>query len=127
MDPEANIKEQNSSPHDKDVAANDVAIEKRSLDGMDLQQSSVIHLTLLDRLNRWQLSIAWIGLLFVSFTNYLDAVTISTYHVYALSEYNRLSIEGAMSTIFGVIALGTGLPLNYGASLTSGKQASREF
>jgi hypothetical protein len=63
--------------------------------------------TLLDVLGKWELVIAWVGLLLVSFTNYLDAVTVGTYNVYALSEYGRLSIEGAMSTIFGVIALGS--------------------
>ncbi|KAH6692179.1 major facilitator superfamily domain-containing protein [Plectosphaerella plurivora] len=61
--------------------------------------------TLLDVLSKWELVTAWVGLLLVSFTNYLDAVTVGTYNVYALSEYGRLSIEGAMSTIFGVIAL----------------------
>jgi hypothetical protein len=121
MDLEANSKEQNSPPHGKNATANNVTIEKRSLDGMDIQHTPVIHLTLLDRLSRWQLGIAWVGLLFVSFTNYLDSVTISTYHVYALSEYNRLSIEGAMSTIFGVIALGIGRRPDHSASLTVDK------
>ncbi|CAI6090155.1 unnamed protein product [Clonostachys chloroleuca] len=73
---------------------------------LDNAHHLVAGITLLDVLNKWQLVLAWIGLLLVSFTNYLDSVTVSTYFVYALSEFERLSVEGALSAIFGVIALG---------------------
>lgn len=70
------------------------------------EHNLVARKTLLDVLSKWELVLAWIGLLLVSFTNYLDSVTVSTYFVYALSEFERLSVEGALSAIFGVIALG---------------------
>lgn len=50
--------------------------------------------------------IAWVGLLLVAFVAYLDNVTASTYTVYALSHFERLSWEGAMMTIQGVICIG---------------------
>lgn len=50
--------------------------------------------------------IAWVGLLLVAFVAYLDAITALTYSVYALSNFERLSWEGAMMTIQGVIAIG---------------------
>lgn len=89
-----------------------VALERGSNDGENGRVACdeiiiVPGTTLLDILGKWELGIAWVGLLLVSLTNYLDAVTVGTYNTYALSEYGRLSMEGAMSTIFGVIAIGT--------------------
>lgn len=83
---------------------------------LDNAHDLVAGITLLDVLNKWQLVLAWIGLLLVSFTNYLDSVTVSTYFVYALSEFERLSVEGALSAIFGVIALG--VSINYAVAVT---------
>ena len=93
------------APDDESVTK-ESALEKGPRDGIDTAQGTVVGVTLLDILDKWQIAIAWVGVLLVSCTNYLDSVTVGTYHVYALSEYNRLSIEGAMGTITGVIALG---------------------
>jgi len=48
----------------------------------------------------------WASLLAVALTNYLDLVAVNTFQVYAMSEFNRLSIEGALTTAIGVATIG---------------------
>ncbi|KAK4090936.1 hypothetical protein Purlil1_4516 [Purpureocillium lilacinum] len=53
----------------------------------------------------------WASLLAVALMNYLDLVAVNTFQVYAMSEFNRLSIEGALTTAIGVATIVIQAPL----------------
>jgi hypothetical protein len=50
--------------------------------------------------------LSWITLLVIALMNSFDSVAVNTFQIYAVSEYQRLSIEGALATALGVVTIG---------------------
>ena len=54
----------------------------------------------------WGRIFAFVGMFFLSVAAYFDGVAIGNIGVYALSAFNRLSIEGALAVVSGVVVMG---------------------
>jgi hypothetical protein len=52
------------------------------------------------------IALSWMTLLVITLMNSFDSVAVNTFQIYAVSEYNRLSIEGALATALGVATIG---------------------
>ncbi|EAT80995.1 hypothetical protein SNOG_11287 [Parastagonospora nodorum SN15] len=50
--------------------------------------------------------LSWMTLLFIALMNSFDSVAVNTFQIYAVGEYRRLSIEGALTTALGVATTG---------------------
>lgn len=64
------------------------------------------HPTMLDVFSKKGVTLAWASLLLFAVLNYLDGVALGTLQTYAVSEFQRLSIEGSLNTILGVVIVG---------------------
>jgi heptaprenylglyceryl phosphate synthase len=50
--------------------------------------------------------LSWMALLVIALMNSFDSVAVNTFQIYAVSEYKRLLIEGALTTALGVATIG---------------------
>ncbi|KAH3949392.1 hypothetical protein HBH53_091220 [Parastagonospora nodorum] len=50
--------------------------------------------------------LSWMTLLVIALMNSFDSVAVNTFQIYAVGEYRRLSIEGALATALGVATTG---------------------
>lgn len=82
-------------------------IHTNVIDPNDDQTVAIEPPTMLDVFSKKGVILAWASLLVFALLNYLDGVAMGTLQVYAVSEFQRLSIEGSLNTILGVVIVGT--------------------
>jgi hypothetical protein len=100
------------APVKPDTKTDDVGDTISNVDVVDKQDTHVegtitsAELTMINVFSKRAAVMAWAGLFLVALLNYMDLGMIHTFQIYAVSEFNRLSIEGALLTAIGVATIG---------------------
>jgi hypothetical protein len=69
-------------------------------------ESATSEVSMIEVFSNKGIVLSWITLLIIALMNSFDSVAVNTFQIYAVSEYKRLSIEGALATALGVVTIG---------------------
>jgi hypothetical protein len=69
-------------------------------------ESATSEVSMIQVFSKKGITLSWITLLVIALMNYFDGIVYNTFQIYAVSEYNRLSIEGALTTAAGIVTMG---------------------
>jgi hypothetical protein len=71
-------------------------------------ESATCEVSMIQVFSKKGIVLSWMTLLVIALMNSFDSVAVNTFQIYAVSEYKRLSIEGALATALGVATIGRG-------------------
>jgi hypothetical protein len=69
-------------------------------------ESATSEVSMIQIFSKKGIALSWMTLLVIALMNSFDSVAVNTFQIYAVSEYKRLSIEGALATALGVATIG---------------------
>lgn len=91
----------------KDAEKSDVPIAaEASLPSPSVDNAVAGKVSLYQIFNKGELIMAWASLLLLTVVSYFDNLAAATFNVYAISEFQHLSIEGSLATILSVVTIG---------------------